>query len=669
MLKFPSLSSFLLLTFLACNLSSLAFHTNEPKCNIEEERANWHLSSSFEDSLSRFQSMYKCAREKGNIDYFVQDSSLIHSLYLKRKRANVQNTIALSLIQAHILQYRRDYVGYLRILNEAYLLPEITTWDSLYIIRGFEFCYAHLGLHGKHLEQLMLCHQLEKRIDPESYAFRWTDLAIAYSRLGEYDEAIRAEKRFLISFPHHDKTEHGGATHLNNIGYYFFKLHQLDSAEWYYQQSLKHFNTFVQKPTNKVNPLFMNYFRGLVQGNLAQLKINKGEYGEAIPLLQLDILGSKNNRDFNNLGLSWVELSKCYLQINQNKKALQAIDSAEKYTPAKGNLSNWLSFMKQKAIMLAHLEKYNDAYLTQGTLIAKSDSTRLAKELVLGKVLSASIREEENRQIISSTKKEAARVGKELKIIVVFSIITLLLLITLVYYVRRLIKKNQEIEGQKSIISKTLKEKEVLLKEVHHRVKNNMQSISSMLLLQNKKFKDSELSQVLQDGRNRLQAMALIHQKLYQNDDISQINFKSYLEELIVELDKMSQTKKQRIRISLDSKIHWFDIDTALPLGLIVNELVTNALKHAFDSKKGGGILIAIEQTIQDKYCLTVTDNGKGIPKNFQLKEASSLGLKMVNGLAQQIGGTFDWKRKEPGTLFSITFKEQQNKQVEVINE
>jgi PAS domain S-box-containing protein len=200
----------------------------------------------------------------------------------------------------------------------------------------------------------------------------------------------------------------------------------------------------------------------------------------------------------------------------------------------------------------------------------------------------------------------------------------------------------------------SLLEKEVLLKEVHHRVKNNLQIISSLLNLQASQLKDQESKHVFQEIKNRIYSMALVHKKLYQSRDFSNIDFNEYVEEMVNELLRAYQTT---VRISSEIEISniSFDIDTAITCGLILNELISNALKHAFPRGKKGNIYISIQPLEAPFYELTVRDNGVGMPGHFNLEETDSLGMKLVKMLTDQVEGSITIT-SDQGTTIKIKF-------------
>lgn len=205
-------------------------------------------------------------------------------------------------------------------------------------------------------------------------------------------------------------------------------------------------------------------------------------------------------------------------------------------------------------------------------------------------------------------------------------------------------------------IKNSLKEKETLLKEIHHRVKNNLQIISSLLDLQEDYVKDDPKAvDVLKESQNRVLSMSLLHEMLYQSKDLSHINFYNYIRYLITDLFH-TYGVKSNITTQINVEQIYLNIDTAIPLGLLINELVSNSLKYAFPEDKTGEIKVNLTNK-NGKFELIIKDNGIGIPKGIDFNIKSTLGLRLVNTLVNQIDGTIELERTQ-GTGYTITFPE-----------
>lgn len=211
-------------------------------------------------------------------------------------------------------------------------------------------------------------------------------------------------------------------------------------------------------------------------------------------------------------------------------------------------------------------------------------------------------------------------------------------------------RKEAEIKIQTS-----LREKDILLQEIHHRVKNNLQVISSLLDLQSNHIQDDGVLELFQESQNRVKSMALVHEKLYQSRDFTSINFAEYIENLTNYLFQVYAVHSHLIAIELDiEKVH-LTIDTAIPCGLILSELVSNGIKYAFPDGRAGIIKIALHSQPDNRYTLIVKDNGIGIPDDLDLKQTKSLGLQLVTILTEQLEGTLEIN-SDCGTEFKICF-------------
>lgn len=215
------------------------------------------------------------------------------------------------------------------------------------------------------------------------------------------------------------------------------------------------------------------------------------------------------------------------------------------------------------------------------------------------------------------------------------------------------IAERQKAEEQ---IKKSLKEKEMLLKEIHHRVKNNLTIISSLLGLQSRYTIDEASRGMFKESQNRARSMALIHQSLYQSVDLKKIDFGSYIKILSDQLLRTYARNLKTIKLYVNAEDVFLDVNTAIPLGLIANELITNSLKYAFPDNKSGIITVDFHSK-DDRYEFAVKDNGVGLNDELNIQDTSSLGLQIVNTLTRQINGEIRLDREE-GTAFIITFKE-----------
>jgi PAS domain S-box-containing protein len=212
-----------------------------------------------------------------------------------------------------------------------------------------------------------------------------------------------------------------------------------------------------------------------------------------------------------------------------------------------------------------------------------------------------------------------------------------------------------ELKQAEEKIKQDLLEKEILLKEIHHRVKNNLQVVSSLLHLQSQRFDDFQMGLSFQVAIKRIHSMALVHEKLYQSKDFSQINFSEYIKLLGRDLVQTYTLDNKKIQIEYNLKDTYLGIDSAIPCGLLVNELVSNALKHAFPGDREGKIYLSFLRLDDEAYQLIVRDDGIGIPENINFDTTGTLGMHLIDMLAKQIEGNVLLERKD-GSIFTVNF-------------
>ena len=226
-------------------------------------------------------------------------------------------------------------------------------------------------------------------------------------------------------------------------------------------------------------------------------------------------------------------------------------------------------------------------------------------------------------------------------------------------YMRMLLKPktSDQTDLNKELMNK-IQEKDTMLKEVHHRVKNNLQTVCSLLNMQSRGTDDEQMKNLIKSSQNRVMAMAMVHEMLYQRDDLTVIDYKPYVFKLTEYLIKSVKGPDSKVKLAIDIPDIELGIDTAIPLGLLINETITNSLKYGIKDDAEGEIHIELKKEMQDDYVLTIGDNGIGISEAVDPKTTKSLGLKLIHNLARQLKGsiTRDWSRK--GTNYIVKFKD-----------
>lgn len=224
--------------------------------------------------------------------------------------------------------------------------------------------------------------------------------------------------------------------------------------------------------------------------------------------------------------------------------------------------------------------------------------------------------------------------------------------------IREMAVEIEERRRTEMMLEDSLGEKEILLREIHHRVKSNLQAISALLEVHAVGLTDAGTLQVISDSQSRIRVMARIHEELYSSSDMTSIDFSSFLKKLISDIMYSMNPDPERIKWDLHLEPTALVMDTAIPCGLIVNELITNSLKYAFPGQRKGTIRVEFKQTGEDEYRLSVSDDGIGMPASEPVGERpGSLGVKLINSLSQQLGAESGFSLVN-GTTFTLTFRE-----------
>ncbi|MBS3818850.1 PAS domain S-box protein [bacterium] len=222
-------------------------------------------------------------------------------------------------------------------------------------------------------------------------------------------------------------------------------------------------------------------------------------------------------------------------------------------------------------------------------------------------------------------------------------------------FIQSIVRNVSEKKKAEEKIKKSLEEKEALLKEIHHRVKNNMQIIYSLLNIHSRRVKDEESLRILRESQNRIRSMALIHEKLYKSKDLGHINFAYYVQSLITHLYHTFNLSPSRVRLKTDVEEVNLDIHTAIPCALLLNELVSNVLQHAFPEGRKGELTVQMKKEKEENVFLMVADNGVGIPQDMDVENPDSFGLKLIQDLVTQLKGKIQFERHQ-GTTVKVRF-------------
>lgn len=512
--------------------------------------------------------------------------------------------------------------------------------------------YGNQGLYSEAIKYYFESLKInQKKGDKTAIAISYNNIGNINDLLGNYSEALKFHFKSL-QLKEEIKNEPGIANTLNNIGEIYKKLGDYDKAMNFYTRSLllKKKIKFVPGIANTLN-------------NIGDVYSLKKEYYEALDyytesLKLLNELDDKEGKAIvnNNLGILYTKISQPELAVACLQKGL--------------SLSTEIGLLEEQCKSYLALSgvyeskgnyKLANEYFKQNALI--KDSLLNNKNNKLISEMQAKYEHEENQRAIALLTKEKDFQQLELYNNKVFTIsvsigciLLLVLVFSILYAFKQKQKANLLLISQNADITRQKEEKELLLKEIHHRVKNNLQIINSLLRLQSHQLEDEKSIALFEECQNRILSMAIIHERLYKSDDLAKIDTTGYIETLSASLVRSYRTNKE-VEIKVNCTVKNVGIDTLMPLGLILNELISNSLKYGFIGRNHGKISIDLHISSEGTYEMLVSDNGIGLPENFSWENSNTLGLELVKTLVDQIEGTIE-KVAGSGTAFRIRFRD-----------
>lgn len=431
----------------------------------------------------------------------------------------------------------------------------------------------------------------------------------------------------------------------SNIGGFYRRRQKIDSARIVYRKGLE-----IRKNLGDikgVNAIYMN---------IAILDQVEGKREDAIKTYEQVIKLAGEINDNETYVLAHTNMGSAYYYSGDYQKAeqvlLKALDLSEQFNSKTSLLTIYqaLSMIYEKKNDASSVMKYRKLYHTRHTEIYNLKKEQEMNRLQIkfeSQEKDNEISELKNQQIEDQliAKEKELKTGKTLFwVYLSIIVLTLSLIFILIVYLR----KRTYSERQKQL----LEEREILLKEVHHRVKNNLQIVSSLLSLQGELTNNLNPQEVLVQSQNRIQSIAIIHEKLYQTSSLANVKLNTYVDQLVDYLSDSYGLDELGITIECDIDPIKLDLDQIVPCGLIINELVTNSIKHGQVKQ---GIIRISGQLINNQMVIDIEDNGPGLPEDFDLSKSQSLGLKLSKGLARQLKGTLELLSGSSGAHFKLT--------------
>lgn len=537
------------------------------------------------------------------------------------------------------------------------------------ILKNLSRCEEAIQVQQRIIE---LCRQTENHTQ-EAYAT--FNMGSCYFIQGDYPRALE----YYLKSPEimRDSVKKAGMSAGVNLGVggIYAEMGQIDSARVYYKKALKNARD-IQRARTEIGTLenlgvlelkaerydsSIYYFeqgialaragdrRALLAASLAQIgaaHLYAGHDGEAARYLNEAYTLSRELDSPTEIAYSEATLAEYHYRKGQFRQAVQLATAALSAAEAR----QMMDIQRRTTLTLSQayeglgnsgkaLELYKKHIALRDQLL-NEDKVREITQLKMQN----QFEQERERQRLEQEKKDAlvtAQLQRQniQRRAMGGGLLAMGALATALFWgYRNKQKSHALLEDKNQLIQESLKEKEVLLKEIHHRVKNNLQVISSLLSLQSRRVEDESIQEAILEGRNRVRSMAMIHQNLYQTEQLSTINVSEYVDHLTQNLFSSYNIEPERIKMETKIQPLELDVDILIPLGLILNELITNALKYAFPDEKTGTIHVGLYRE-EGPLVLRVTDNGIGMPKQFDFHRARSMGYQLINSFVKKLKG------------------------------
>jgi len=520
--------------------------------------------------------------------------------------------------------------------------------------------YSRLQLYDKQIEIRKQKRELGLKNNISFYDI--------YSNLGLHRQAMK-DYIMVNQKTVEDNDFFGLANYHNSIGNYLLLDKSTSTALTNFSKAKGYIEVFLNDMSSvktESEIIQGNLLKGIIDGNIGKCYVQMNQFDKAIPYLETSI----STIEENNIGRNSSEANENVLALAESHLRMDRLKVAKDYLDIDLELTRASQIIKKNRLFAAYYDRIGD-FRNQANYLQKNvriqDSLEVKESSIKRQQISAIIAEEnleDSRRMINMQKLEMEQNRSEMEamdertnLVFISLIFTLLGFAGLVFAYLKSIKNQRLIAEQKHIIENSLVEKDSLLKEIHHRVKNNLQMVSSLLSLQTKNTRSKAAIEALEEGKSRVKAMALIHQKLYQNDDLSVIEMQGYIESLVNSVQSVFKKGGHSINITIDAEGVELDIDRAIPFGLILNEMVSNSFKYAFpEDKEDGKIYIHLRKN-GDQGFFEYTDNGIGLPEDSEERANSSMGIRLMNRLVNQLQSTLNIDKSTEGVRFWFNFK------------
>jgi two-component sensor histidine kinase len=558
------------------------------------------------------------ANNNETVDEIIDSKSALLAVYMTLNMHLEAITIAKKILAYQEVTNSRSSVDVLFALKEAYRKSE--RFDDLlevlpvYYEASERFGYAVIG--GA---------VYEKEIAYVHYSLNNYEKAIASFKKSA--EEFRIKKMYLMQ-----------SSSLNDIGTCFRYLKQKDSAHYYYKNGLNVLKDLQKEIKRKDG--YTNYFENILKINVAETSLEKMTVAKMIALYNEILVDAKNTNEINIVINSYYGLSKVFFDKKDIEMTLKYLDSAEvrlkSYVYPKVKVKI-LELKVEALLSKKDFVKANTYFQVYKKFSDSLNTVKIDKSFMNGVLkYETDIKTKELQHV-----KEVVKSGEKIILYQRLGLVGLFLLFALLVFIfLKINRDNRIIRQQKLVVDKALAENKILIKEVHHRVKNNLQMVSSLFFLHSRKSKESNSEEILAQSQQQIQSMSIVHEMLYEKEDIIDVPAQEYIKKLTSTLLTAYPNKLIYVAISAENiSLH---LDYANPIGLIINELITNSIKHGFKDKAKGEVSIQLRKTNQ-VYEFEYSDNGTGMEEVEQTqKNKKTFGIRLITSLAEEMNGELE---------------------------
>tara|TARA_R110000787_G_scaffold152436_1_gene266334 strand:- start:2573 stop:4480 length:1908 start_codon:yes stop_codon:yes gene_type:complete len=543
--------------------------------------------------------------------------------------------------------------------KKIFTYPEVkNSRVSVDILYALKEAYRKSERFEKFLKILPIYYDACERFSYPVFGGGDYEKEIAYVHFGlhNYEKAIASYKMSAEKFKK-QKLFLAQSSSLNDIGTCFRNLKQKDSAHFYYKKGLdvlRHLQS-----TLEIEDGYVNYFGNILAINVVETSSEKMNATKMISLYNKILVDAKNTNEINIVLNSYYGLSKVFFDRKNMNMTLKYLDSAEvrlqSYTYPKIKVN--ILELKIKAYLLQSESEKATTYFK----MYKRYSDSLSKVKIDKSFMSGVLKYETDIKTkeLKDVKKDVES-GRKVILYQRYGILGLFLIFVFLIFIYFKIKRdNKTIQRQKIVVDKALAQNKILIKEVHHRVKNNLQMVSGLFFLHSRKAKNSNSKEILAQSKQQIQSMSIVHEMLYEKEDIIDVPAQEYIKKLSSTL--LTAYPNKKIQVAISAKNISLHLDHANPIGLIINELITNSIKHGFENLDEGEISIQIGKT-KDNYEFVYSDNGVGMKEVEKTQNnKKTFGIRLITSLTEEMNGKLEIVYGTKLT-YKITFSNTNNR-------